>query len=95
MIKLDKDATEGKFPATDEESEGAFDAPYDNYRWHVKIRKVEIPLPPQEKQDAMASVMQMMAKQISDALREIKLDVSWEELGEKQKVVVTTHVVKK
>lgn len=95
MIKVEKDASEGKFPSIDEESEGTFDAPYEQYKWHIKIRKVEIPMPPQEKQDAQATIIQMIAKQIGDALREIKLDVSWEESAETQQVTVTTHVVKK
>lgn len=95
MIKLEKDALEGKFPGTDEESDGSFDEPYDKYRWHVKVRKVEVPLPPQSEQGAQAQLMQMISKQIGDNLREIKLDVTWDELSEKQEVSVTTHVVKK
>lgn len=95
MIKLEKDALEGKFPGTDEENGGDFDSPYDKYKWHVKIRKVEIPVPPQEKQDTQAQLTQMIAKQIGDALREVTLSVSWDDLSEKQEVVVTTHVVKK
>lgn len=95
MIKIEKNATEGKFLDTTEESDGKFDDPYDNYNWHVKVRKVEIPLPPQEKQDAQAQLTQMIAKQIGDNLREITLSVAWSELSEKQEVTVTTHVVKK
>lgn len=95
MIKLEKDALEGKFPGTDEESGSDFDAPFETYKWQAKIRKVEIPVPPQEKQDTQAQLTQMIAKQIGDALREVKLTVSWGEPDEKQEVVVTTHVVKK
>lgn len=95
MFKLEKDALEGKFPATDEESEGNFDDPYSKYKWHVKIRKVEIPMPPQEKQDAQAQMMQMVSKQIGESVREIALLVSWDELNEKQEISVTTHVIKK
>lgn len=95
MIKLEKDALEGKFPGTDEESGGDFDSPYDKYKWHVKIRRVEIPVPPQGEQDSQAQLIQMIAKQIGEALRELTLSVSWDDLGEKQEVTVTTHVVKK
>ncbi len=93
--KLEKDALEGKFPGSDEESEGSLDEPFGQYKWHVKLRRVEIPVPPQEEQGAQTQLIQMIAKQIGEALREIKLSVSWEELSEKQEVVVTTHVVKK
>lgn len=95
IFKLEKDALEGKFPGTDEESEGNFDDPYSKYKWHVKIRKVEIPLPPQENQDAQAQMMQMVSKQIGESVRELTLVVSWDELSEQQEVSVTTHVVKK
>lgn len=95
VIKLEKDALEGKFPGNDEESGGDFDSPYDKYKWHVNIRRVEIPVPPQEQQDAQAQLIQMIAKQIGEALRELTLSVSWDDLSEKQEVVVTTHVVKK
>ncbi len=95
MIKLEKDALEGKFPGTDEETGGDFDSPYDKYKWHVNIRKVEIPVPPQGEQNAQAQLTQMIAKQIGDALRELTLSVSWDDLSEKQEVTVTTHVVKK
>lgn len=95
MIRLEKDALEGKFPGTDEEAGGDFDPPFENYKWHSKIRRVEIPVPPQEEQGTQTQLIQMIAKQIGEALREIKLSVSWDELSEKQEVVVTTHVVKK
>lgn len=95
MVKLEKDALEGKFPGTDEESSGNFDEPYDKYKWQVKVRKVEIPMPPQSEQNAQAQMMQMISKQIGENLREIKLAVAWEEIGEQQEVSVTTHVVKK
>lgn len=95
MIKLDQDFLEGKFPGTDEENSGDFDAPYNKFKWKVKIRKVEVPLPPQEKLDAQAAIMQMISKQISESVREVKLSVIWEELSEPHDITVTTHVVKK
>lgn len=95
MIKLEKDALEGKFPGTDEESGSDFDPPHEKYKWQARIRKVEIPVPPQEQQDTQAQLTQMIAKQIGEALRELKLTVSWGEADEKQEVVVTTHVIKK
>ena len=95
LIKFEKNMAEGKFPATTEEADGTFDDPFSKFTWHVKIRKVEIPVPPQEKQDAQAQMTQMIAKQIGDNLRELVLVVGWSELSEKQEVTVTTHVVKK
>ncbi|PIR20016.1 MAG: hypothetical protein COV45_08560 [Deltaproteobacteria bacterium CG11_big_fil_rev_8_21_14_0_20_47_16] len=95
VIKIDKDLLEGKFPDTTEESDGDFDEPYQDYKWKIKMRKVEIPMPPQDKLDAQAAIMQMISKQIGEAVREVKLSVIWEELNEPHDVTVTTHVVKK
>lgn len=94
MIRIEKNAAEGKFPDTNEESNGTFDEPYDRYQWEIKIRKVEIPVPPQGEQGVQAQLTQMIAKQIGEALREVKLVISWEE-EEKKDVTVVTHVVKK
>jgi general secretion pathway protein I len=95
IIKLDKDQLEGKFPGTDEESEGEFDEPYKKYKWKLKVRKVEIPMPQEEALGPQAAIMQMISKQINEAVREVKLAVTWEESSEQRDVTVTTHVVKK
>lgn len=94
IIRIEKNSMEGKFPDTNEESSGKFDEPYEKYQWVIKIRKVEIPVPPQEEQGVQAQLTQMIAKQIGDSLREVKLEISWEE-EEKKDVTVVTHVVKK
>jgi len=122
MIDLQKDIDKGKFPDDQVNDQGAFDAPFDKYRWEFAVRKVEIPLagsppdqgngapPPgggpttstgkeagaanQAPASAQANLAQMVQKKISESVREISTKVIWEELGEEQSLVVTTHISK-
>lgn len=95
MLDMDKRGVEGKFPQDDERENGDFEKPFDRYKWQVEVRKVELPLPPvqDEKAGLMQVFMQTIAKQISEAVREVKLTVSWSIRDKEQSIVVTTHVV--
>ncbi len=84
----------GEFP--DERSEEAqFDRPFEDYRWKMAIKKVELPAPVTAEE---GSVQDMIAKQltseIAKTVREVRLEISWEELGEPQSMEVVTHLVK-
>jgi general secretion pathway protein I len=123
MIDLQKDIDKGKFPDDQVNDQGAFDPPFDKYRWEFAVRKVEIPLagsppdqangapPPgangpttstgkeagagnQAPASAQANLAQMVTKKISESVREISTKVIWEELGQEQSLVVTTHISK-
>ncbi|MBI4365930.1 MAG: type II secretion system protein [Deltaproteobacteria bacterium] len=95
MLDMDRRIAEGRFPEDDEHEEDAFAAPFDRFRWRVDIRKVELPLPPTQEENAglMQMFMQTIAKQIAEAVREIKLTISWQVRGRDRIMVVTTHVV--
>lgn len=43
---------------------------------------------------AMRNMAQMVTKKINESVREISTKVIWEELGEEQSMVVTTHIAK-
>jgi prepilin-type N-terminal cleavage/methylation domain len=43
---------------------------------------------------AQENLAQMVTKKISESIREINTKVIWEELGEEQSIVVTTHISK-
>ena len=43
---------------------------------------------------AMRNMAQMVTKKINESVREISTKVIWEELGEEQSLVVTTHIAK-
>lgn len=115
LIEINKDMEKGSFPDESKNENGAFEVPFDDYRWEFTVRKVEIPLAggPQEQAatkpgevpssgdaanqapaDAQANLAQMVTKKISESIREINAKVIWEELGEEQFIVVTTHISK-
>ncbi len=43
-INFTKDMAKNKFPDEDQEENGTFDPPFDDYRWSYTIKKVEIPI---------------------------------------------------
>lgn len=45
-------------------------------------------------ESAMRNMAQMVTKKINESVREISTKVIWEELGEEQSMVVTTHIAK-
>lgn len=96
QLKLEQDILRGAFPETGEE-EGEFERPYDMYKYKIELKKVEIPAPPTpegEQQNAMMGMMGMVTKQISAAVRELKLTVMWDEQGKEKIISVATHLVK-
>lgn len=106
MVQLDieKEMSKGEFPEEDKQMEGSFDEPFERYKWTANIKKVEIPVPPEPEggngengnqgMGAMLQVFKMIAEKIKDAAREISLEVKWDDMGEEQKVTVSTHIVK-
>lgn len=93
-VQLAKAMKGGEFP--EERSEdGEFDEPFDDFRWRMEIRKVELPAPVTgEKGSIQDVVSSQLTKEIAKSVRELALTVSWGELGEEQTVKVTTHIVK-
>lgn len=96
QLKLEQDILRGAFPEEGNE-EGSFERPYDMYKFKIEFKKVEIPTPPMpegEKQNPMMGMMGMVTKQISAAVRELKLTVIWDEQGKEKNLSVATHLVK-
>lgn len=101
VLELEKQIAEGKFPESNEKSNGEFEGKaYDRYRWALEVRKVEIPIPPSsEGDDAGAGIGALLQTfierlQFEDSVREVFLRVTWDARGGEQHVDVTTHVVK-
>lgn len=94
-LDMDKRIVEGRFPQDAEHEEGAFEVPYDQYKWSIDVRKVELPLPPiqDEKAQLLQVFMEMISKQIAEAVREIKLTVTWMVRNKEQTIAVATHIV--
>ncbi len=102
-LEIQKGLKRGEFP--DERSEGGtFDEPYEDYRWEMEITRVELPAPPMPAEGEggegggaggiQAVIGKQLTKEIAKAVRQLKLVVTWEELGEEQTLDVVTHIVK-
>ncbi len=96
--EINDDIARGKFP--DEESKaGTFDSPYESYQWEYTIKKVELPIAPEETQGEVAqyaAAIKNVMEDLSKAVRELKLVVTWgeaEEGEEKPNVSLTTHLM--
>lgn len=109
LIDLERDRAKGSFPKEKEEESGTFEAPYEDYQWKWTVEEVEIPIgpPPSPEQEeenpavagktagsnTMTQVTQMVSKQIKEALRVVRLEVSWEAMGKTESITLTSHVV--
>jgi len=80
----------------DERSEsGTFDEPFSDYNWTMEIRKVELPAPVTgEEGSIQARIAGELTKEITKTVRELKLVVKWQEMGEEQTYEVITHIVR-
>lgn len=93
-VELDKGSQKGEFPEEKSE-EGQFEEPFDEYKWSMEIKRVELPAPVTGQKGSIQDVVgQQLTKEISNTVRELKLVVSWTELGEEQSIDVVTHIVK-
>ena len=93
-IELEKQKIKGEFP-DEKEEEGKFDEPYDDFSWKMEIRRVDLPAPVTgDKGSLQEMIGRTLTKEISASVRELKLIVKWDELGEEQTVDVVTHIVK-
>lgn len=94
-LDIEKEMVKGSFPEDRSES-GEFEKPYEDYKWKMEIRRVELPIPPlgDNAGEINQQMMQMVTKQISDAVREIKLTISWQEMNNERSFSVVKHIVK-
>lgn len=107
QAEIEADLEKSKFPEEKEES-GKFEGKLEKFEWKVEIKKVEIPLSGAmgggdsegggdgaEAGGATRGILQKILKDISKAVRQLKLTVSWTDSddGKPREVVLTTHVV--
>lgn len=100
-LELQKGLRTGEFP-DEKEEEAQFEAPHDDYRWKYAIKRVELPTPPgaekKEGKPGSGGLQELIAKQLTEelskAVRELKLTVTWKEGEGEESVEVVTHVVK-
>ena len=95
QLDIEKEINKGAFPE-EKADEGEFEKPFEDYRWKLEIRKVELPMPPLDEESGvmMKQMMEMITKQISDSVRELKLTISWKEMEKDRSFSVVTHIAK-
>ena len=99
-MQIEKDLLKNKFPEQDSEETGKFEEPFEDFRWRVTIKKVEIPISGggESVTEIEKQAYQQASEQISKVTREVKVVIFWgdEDLPEEdqQKLILTTHVVK-
>lgn len=94
ILQIEKEFIQQRVFPDEKSDRGDFDKPYENFKWEWNLRTVAIPTPEGEEGGMMGSMMRMVAGQIKEMVREVKLTVSWEELGKERKIDVTTHIGK-
>jgi type II secretion system protein I len=95
QLDVEKEINKGAFPE-EKTDEGEFERPFEDYRWKMEIRKVELPMPPlgEEANEMMKQMMETITKQISESVRELKLTISWKEMERERSFSVVTHIAK-
>lgn len=95
QLEIEKEIGKGSFPE-DKSEEGQFERPFDDYKWKVELRKVELPLPPMgdTQNEGIQQTMKTMMKQITESVREIKLTISWKEMEKDRSFSLVTHITK-
>ncbi len=92
-LEFQKGLKKNEFPE-ERDDEGTFDEPYEEYRWKMELRKVELPAPVTgEKGSLEGMVGRQLTKEIAKAVRELKVTIFWDELGEEQTMEVVTHII--
>ena len=93
-LEMDKLQKKGEFP--DEKSEeGSFEEPFGNYKWKMEIRRVTLPAPTTGEEGSVENLIgKQLSEEIGKTVRELKVEIFWEELGEGQSINVVTHIVK-
>lgn len=101
QLEFGKTLEKEGLPAENKSEEGSFEEPFEAYKWNYEIKKVELPTLPKPEGaeaeaglDVMFKIFEIVSEQISESAREIHLEVIWDELGEEQKLTVSTHMVK-
>ena len=96
LLQLDKEKFQQGSFSEDKSESGTFEKPYEEYKWEYKLRKVTFPAPEgaEAQQDPMMAMVGLVSVQLKELVREVKLTITWQELGKDQSLDVVTHIVK-
>ena len=94
QIELEKALKKGEFPE-ERDDKGDFEEPFELYRWEYNVRSVDFPAPAFGEEGSLQSMVgKQLTKEISKAVRELKVTVLWDDAGEEQSLDLVTHWVK-
>lgn len=94
ILELEKRIAKGEFPDNEKKS-GEFEGEWaEEFRWEMELSKVELPVVGGESGGMVGGVAQLISKQLSNSVRQVKLKVVSEVLGEEQAIEIVTHIVK-
>ena len=93
-LDLDKQMKKGEFP-DEKTEEGNFDNPFAAYKWKMSIRRINLPAPVTGEEGSIENMVgRQLTEEIGKTVREVRLEILWEEMGEEQSIDVVTHIVK-
>ena len=94
-LDLKNGMKKGEFP-DEKTDEGSFEKPYEDYKWKMTIKSVKLPTAAQQQDEASLTGMisRQLSEEIAKIVREVKIEVIWEEMEEEQSIDVVTHIVK-
>lgn len=93
-LEMDKLQKRGEFP-DEKTEEGTFEEPFEKYKWKLTIRRVALPAPMTGDEGSVQNLVgRQLTEEIAKTVREVRLEVLWEEMGEEQTIEVVTHIVK-
>ncbi len=93
-LDLEKVQKRGEFPEEKSE-EGNFEEPFERYKWRVTVKGVKLPAPVTGEEGSVQTLIgRQLTEEIGKTVRELTVEVLWEDMGEEQKIDVVTHIVK-
>lgn len=93
-LDIENQQKRGEFPEEKAE-DGNFEEPFEKYKWKLTIKSIKLPAPVTGDEGSIQSMIgRQLTDEISKTVREVRVEILWEEMGEEQKIDVVTHVVK-
>lgn len=93
-LDLEKLQKRGEFPEEKVE-DGNFEEPFEKYKWKLTIKSIKLPAPVTGEEGSVEGLIgRQLTEEIGKTVREVRVEVLWEEMGEEQSINVVTHIVK-
>ncbi|MDO8461734.1 MAG: type II secretion system protein [Deltaproteobacteria bacterium] len=93
IIEFEDQIERGEFPEA-KEDQGEFEK-FPDFRWEVKLKKMEAPPMPTQKEGGNAGAEQFLSfisDKLGESMRVLKVTIFWKELEEEENFGVTTHL---